>query len=67
MELSYGRQKVLIDWALFFGAFNYRIEHVPDDSNIWLDIMTRWMFGYRKAPAILRVTSARTVFIQLPV
>ena len=59
MEPSLGRHKVLkvIRWALFLSGFNYRIEHVPGNTNIWSDIMTRWMQGYRKTPAILRVTS----------
>ncbi|MEM1369509.1 MAG: RNase H-like domain-containing protein [Cyanobacteria bacterium P01_H01_bin.15] len=59
MEPSLGRHKVLkvIRWALFLSAFNYRIEHVPGDCNIWPDIMTRWMRGYRKPPAIRRISS----------
>lgn len=60
MEPSLGRHKVLkvIRWALFLSGFNYRIEHVPGNTNIWPDIMTRWMRGYRKAPVIRRVTTA---------
>lgn len=59
MEPSLGRHKVLkvIRWALFLSGFNYRIEHVPGDINIWPEIMTRWMRDYRKAPAIRLVTS----------
>ena len=59
MEPSLGRHKVLkvIRWALFLSAFNYRIEHVPGDSNTWPDIMTRWMRGYRKAPSVRRITA----------
>ena len=59
MEPSLGRHKVLkvIRWALFLSAFKYRIEHVPGDSNIWPDLMTRWMRGYRRATAVRRVTS----------
>jgi len=54
MEPSLGRHKVLkvVRWALFLSAFTYRIEHVPGDINTWPDIMTRWMRGYRKPPAI---------------
>lgn len=57
MEPSLGRHKVLkvIRWALYLSAFNYRIEHVPGDCNVWPDIMTRWMRGYRKPPSIRRV------------
>lgn len=59
MESSLGRHKVLKDirWALYLSAINYRIEHVPGHSSIWPDIMTRWMHGYGKMPAIRRVTS----------
>ena len=68
MEPSLGRHKVLkvIRWALFLSAFNYRIEHVPGDSNIWPDIMTKWMRGYRKALAVRRVTASRRVTAVLP-
>lgn len=57
MEPSLGRHKVLkvVRWALFLSSFNYRIEHVPGVSNTWPDIMTRWMRGYRKPPAIRRI------------
>ena len=57
MEPSLGRHKVLkvIRWALFLSAFTYRIEHVLGDVNKWPEIMTRWMRGYRKNPAIRRV------------
>lgn len=60
MEPSLGRHKVLkvVRWALFLSAFNYRIEHVPGDVNIWPDIMTRWMRGYRHTLAVKRVTAA---------
>lgn len=60
MEPSLGTHKVLkvIRWALFLSAFNYRIEHVPGYSNIWPDIMTRWMRGYRRALSVRRFTAA---------
>lgn len=56
MEPSLGRHKVLkvVRWALYLSAFTYRIEQVPGDVNTWPDIMTRWMRGYRRAPAIKR-------------
>lgn len=58
MEPSLGRHKVLkvVLWALFLSAFTYRIKHVPADANTWPDIMTRWMRGYRKTPAIRRIS-----------
>lgn len=60
MEPSLGRHKVLkvVRWALFLSSFNYRIEHVPGDVNVWPDIMTRWMRGYRSAPKVKRITSS---------
>lgn len=56
MEPSLGRHKVLkvVRWALVLSAFHYCIEHVPGDSNVWQDIMTRWMRGSHKLPAIRR-------------
>ena len=60
MEPSLGRHKVLkvIRWAIFLSAFTYRIEHVHGDINTWPDIMTRWIRGYHKNPAIRRVVPA---------
>ena len=59
MDPFLGSHKVLkvFRWALFLSAFAYRVEHVPGDSNIWPNIMTRWMRGYRRAPSIRRVTA----------
>lgn len=60
MKPSLGSHKVLkvVRWALYLSAFHYRIEHVSGDSHTWPDIMTRWMRGYRNAPAIRRVARA---------
>ena len=60
MEPSLGRHKVLriVRCALYLSAFNYRIERVLGSSNTWPDIMTRWMRGYRKNPAIRRIAPA---------
>lgn len=58
MEPSLGRHEVLkvVRWALYLSAFNYRIDNVPEDLNTWPDIMTRWMHGYRKTPAVRRIS-----------
>ncbi len=54
MEPSLGRHSFLkvVRWALFLSSFTYRIEPVYGDANTWPDIMTRWMCGYRKNPAV---------------
>ena len=59
---SLGRHTVLkvIRWALYLSSFQYRIEHVDGDSNLWPDMMTRWLQGYRnvnKQARISRVSS----------
>lgn len=50
LESGLGRHTVLkvIRWALYLSTFTYAIEHLPGDPNIWPDIMTRWMRGYRR-------------------
>lgn len=58
VEPSTPRQKVLkvLRWALFLSTFNYTIEHVAGDLNIFPDILTRWMQGYRSnRSSVLRV------------
>lgn len=37
----------VIRWALYLSQFIYRIEHVPGDTNVMADIMSRWLGGYR--------------------
>lgn len=39
-------------WALRLSEFNFTIEHIPGESNVWADIFTRWAApGYDKPPA----------------
>ena len=39
-------------WALRLAEFNFTIEHIPGESSIWADILTRWTApGYDKSPA----------------
>lgn len=45
----------MIHWELYLSAFTYRTEHVPGDLNTWPDVMTPWMHGYSRTPAIERV------------
>lgn len=47
---SLGRHKVLevIRWALYLSDFAYDIEHVPGTLNTMVDIIKRWMRGYRR-------------------
>ena len=39
-------------WALRLAEFNFTIEHIPGESNVWADILTRWAAAdYDKSPA----------------
>jgi len=39
-------------WALRLAEFNFTIEHIPGNCNVWADILTRWAApDYDKAPA----------------
>ena len=39
-------------WALYISIFNYEIEHIPGDRNIFADLLTRWGRGYRKSSGL---------------
>lgn len=34
-------------WAIFLSQFNYVIEHIDGERNVFADILTRWARGYR--------------------
>ena len=39
-------------WALRLAEFNFTIEHIPGESNVWADMLTRWAApGYDKSSA----------------
>lgn len=39
-------------WALRLAEFNFTIEHIPGESNLWADILTRWAAAdYDRSPA----------------
>ncbi len=39
-------------WALRLAEFNFTIEHIPGESNVWDDILTRWAApNFDKSPA----------------
>lgn len=52
-------------WALFLSRFEYVIEHVGGIDDVFADILTRWVCGYRKEPKALKticslmITSAK--------
>jgi len=56
VETSLGRHKILkvTRRALFLAPFTYKIEHVSGDNNLLLDLMTRWMRGYRGRPLFIK-------------
>lgn len=49
MEPSLGRHVVckVQRWALYLSRFNYVIEHIEGENNVFADIMTRWLRRYR--------------------
>lgn len=48
-------------WALRLAEFNFTIEHIPGESNVWADMLTRWAApDYDKSPA------RRTCAIRVP-
>ena len=49
LEPSLGRHIIskVQRWALYMSRFHYVIEHVKGEDNVFADILTRWMRGYR--------------------
>lgn len=49
LEPSLGRHIVskVQRWALYLSKFSYVIEHVSGSDNVFADILTRWLKGYR--------------------
>jgi hypothetical protein len=41
-EVSKPTDQKLQRWALELQRFNYEIEHISDEDNVWADLMTRW-------------------------
>ena len=41
-------------WALYLSRFTYVIEHVDGEKNVFADILTRWLKGYRSEKRSLR-------------
>ena len=56
LEPALGRHVVnkVQRWALYLSQFPYLIEHVDGQNNIFADILTRWLKGYRSERKALR-------------
>lgn len=57
LEPALGRHVVnkVQRWALYLSQFPYVIEHIEGNRNIFADILTRWLKGYRSERRGLRV------------
>lgn len=66
LEPALGRHVVskVQRWALFLSRFFYKIEHVKGDENVFADILTRWLKGYRDEPQPLRTISSILLLTQ---
>ena len=55
MEPSLGRHIVskVQRWALYLSRFHYAIEHIAGDENVFADILTRWVRGYRNEKSMV--------------
>ena len=49
MEPTLGRHVVskIQRWALFLSRFDYMVEHIEGEKDVFADILTRWTMGYR--------------------
>ena len=36
-------------WAFYVSRFEYSIEHIKEEDNVFSDILTRWNRGYRQS------------------
>ena len=41
-------------WAMYLSRFEYNIEHLDADANIFAEILTRWLKGYRVEQKVAR-------------
>lgn len=67
MEPTLGRHIVtkVQRWGLFLSRFSYVIEHIPGNQNVFADVLTRWLKGYRSEPRALRRVSRSTIAAQI--
>jgi hypothetical protein len=44
-------------WVLKLATYNYRIEHIAGDLNVWTDLLTRWGAAVTKTTSTPRKDS----------
>lgn len=44
----------LLRWAIKLSQFRYVIEHIPGESNVWADLLSRWANGHKVKVCSLR-------------
>lgn len=52
-------------WALYLSRFHYVIEHTDGNSNVFADIITRWLKGYRQNKKSLRKLTLISEAVQI--
>ena len=63
LEPALGRHVVskVQRWALYLSSFQYTIEHVSGNKNVFADILTRWLKGYRRNTDRTSVKAVRSI------
>jgi hypothetical protein len=49
----------LQQWAMTLSMFQYEIEHVPGEENVWGDLLSRW--GAQQDPPVARMAKLAVV------
>lgn len=68
VEPALARHKIskVTRWALYLSTFSYTIEHVSGDANVFADILTRWMKGYRSSKCRICRVKQRVPYSGIP-
>ncbi len=53
----------LMRWAIKLSAFRYVIEHLPGESNVWADILTRWAVAPKTAVLAKRIVALKSLLV----
>lgn len=69
VEPTVARHKIskVARWALFMSTFHYVIEHVAVESNVFPDMLTRLMKGYRSTNTTICRVRSRVPYSGVPV
>jgi RNase H-like domain found in reverse transcriptase len=65
LDISLARHTVskIQRWALKLATYNYRIEHIAGELNVWTDLLTRWGAAVTKTTSTPRIDSTLALWV----